>query len=350
MCFLAKHAKIVQGFTGVLMKNNEKKGKPIYFIWFIIVPALAYLGEWLLDVIIGEYIPVDFISAFLQLKISLKILFPIFLAIIVLIVCLIVYINKSKNAKAINIKQKDFEIIENSINRLANEFGEIESIQAYQYSIKDDEHSKYIKTNFLAGWANERIDINSILQAYYRFPYSVYKKINSFSSDYEESARAESAEKKIAKKTDYLEKGKRLSEELLSSLNAIKDVESINEYHCELYRTLLVVLNAINGKPVESALKEELIETALITKKRTGLLGAIFLQDIYIFKNQNSLSKKRIYFAFPYNSSKRTKVIFSIAMNNGNNEQEKIEDLEIVCKEIFERMQDILKEEKEKYE
>ena len=331
------------------MKNSEKKEKPTYFVW-VITPILTCLGGWLLEVIIGEYIPVEFISTFLQLKISLKFLFPIFLAVIVLIVCLIVYINKSKNAKAINIKQKDFEIIENSINRLANEFGEIESIQAYQYLIKDDEHCKYIKTNFLAGWANERIDINSILQAYYRFPYSVYKKINSFSSDYEESARAESAEKKIAKKTDYLEKGKKLSEDLLSSLNSIKDVESINEYHCELYRTLLVVLNAINGKPVESALNDESIETALITKKRTGLIGAIFLQDIYIFKNQNSLSKKRIYFAFPYNSSKRTKVIFSIAMNNGNNEQEKIEDLEIVCKEIFERMQNILKEEKEKDE
>lgn len=348
--FSIKYAKILQKFIGALMKNSEKKNRPTYFIWVIIVPILAYIGESILNSIIAQYLPTEFISKILQFKISIKILLPIFLAVIVLIICLFVYNKKYKNTKFINIKHKDLQIIENSINRLSNEYSEIESIQAYQYSIIGDEQFKYIKTNFLVGWANERIDINSILQAYYRFPYRFYKKINNFSSDYEESAKAESAEKKISTKNNYLKKGMDLSEELLSSLNSITDVESIKEYHCELYRALLVVLNAINETPVETALKKPSIEAALVSKKRTGLLGAIFLRDIYIFKNQNSLSKKRIYFAFPYNISKRSKIIFSIAMNNGYNEQEEIEDLEIVCKEIFNSMQNILKEEKEKDE
>jgi hypothetical protein len=108
----------------------------------------------------------------------------------------------------------------------------------------------------------------------------------------------------------------------------------------------LIVLKVINEAPIERVLVNANVENKLITKKRTGLLGGIILKDIYIFKNQNSLTKKRIYFTFPYNINKRSNTVLVVAMNNEYGEQEDMKDIEIICREIVNRMNNLLEQEK----
>ena len=53
---------------------------------------------------------------------------------------------------------------------------------------------------------------------------------------------------------------------------------------------------------------------ALIKRKKTGILGAVILDDLYIFRNQNSLAKgDRVYFTFPYDKKRNIILLASIS-------------------------------------
>ena len=152
------------------------------------------------------------------------------------------------------------------------------------------------------------------MQTYYYFTYPIYKKIKLVSSHYDDYIEATDPVKKEKAHTAFLESGQELCNNLLNSLNSIKTIDEIGDFHCEMYRVLARLLPAISKEAFERYLKDEQIEMALIKRKKTGILGSVILNDLYIFRNQNSISKSdRIYFTFPYDRKDNIIMLASIS-------------------------------------
>ena len=256
------------------------------------------------------------------------------LFILFLVVNLVIKIYNLKKQKRVIDTKDQLQELNSVLDKLLNENEYIESAQAFEYKIKNDKHAKYIKLSFLTGFANERIEINTILQTYYYFSYSLYKKISHVSKLYSNIIYEKDSIRKEEAKTAFLESGMELCDQLLNTLNSLQSVDEIAEYHSEMYRVLSKILPTISGNAYEWLLKNRDIELALIKHKKTGILGAIILEDIYIFRNQNSITKSdRIYFTFPY--SKKNIVILA-SINASCFPSTQAETLANYCKEVVE--------------
>ncbi len=325
--------------------SSKKHLFPFDLLWACLgAPILTVITEH----IIGIYIDDEIISFLLQTSIEIKILLPIFVFLVTLIICFFIYICRLKknNSKVINIDE--LKEINDLINDIANEYSEVESIQAYQYLWGDNDKNKYIKTSFLTGFANEGIEINSILQTYYTFSYVLYKKIKKFTEEYNRyHKKGISPDEKTYAYTEYMKWATEICCDLSDRLNKISSIDEIEDYHYGEYRILLIVSSVIHKKGVETVLENQVIENALISKKRTGLLGTIILNRPYIFKNCNSLTKKRIYLCLPYNSIKKKRIILLMAINNDDSLENDNTSIDVYCQAIIERI-DAMLQEKEK--
>ena len=97
--------------------------------------------------------------------------------------------------------------------------------------------------------------------------------------------------------TEFADAGNELCNQLLDLLNDLRSVDDINELHCDMYRVLAKILPTISEEAIESFLQKRDIEETLIKRKKTGILGALVINDLYIFRNQTSITKSnRIYF------------------------------------------------------
>ena len=92
-------------------------------------------------------------------------------------------------------------------------------------------------------------------------------------------------------RTAFCDNGNALCVQILDVLNEIQSTDEIKEHHCDMYRVLAKVLPAISGHAIESFLQNSDVESALIRRKKTGILGAMIINDLYIFRNQNSLAR-----------------------------------------------------------
>ncbi len=305
--------------------------KPWYF--------LSVFGGWIIEQIIEYFLNHVFsisegiIIRFLNIRITVLDLIPCLIAAI----CCLIYIQQLH--KEINKTiypedtQKMFELLSEVLNK--NEY--VESIQAYQYQVKNDKSGKYIKLNYVCGVADERIEINSIMQTYFYFPYSIYKKICAVSGYYGDYKREKDPIKKEHKFDTFREEGEKLAKELLDSLKQINTSQEIEEYHCEMYRVALRILSAIQDKAVLSILNNKEVEQTLIKRKKTGILGSVVLSDMYVFRNQNSLEKTdRLYITMPFDKEKNIVLLASLTGSNivGNNSKPNENDLEKYCIEI----------------
>ena len=315
---------------------------PFKLLWLLIGAPIFTI---LLESIVGEYIDNEIISSFLQKTVSWKILLPIFVFLVFLVICLSVYVYRIKKDKSKVINNDELKEINELINDIAEEYNEVESVQAYQYFLGDNDKNKYIKTSFLTGFANEGIEINSILQGYYTLSYVLNKKIKKFSEAYDRYHKnVTSPEDTVYAHTEYMKWATEICCDLSERLNKLSSVEEIENYHYDEYRILVVLSSIVHSKGVESVLENQDVECALISKKRTGLLGTIILHRPYFFKNCNSLTKKRVYLCLPYNSIKKKRIILLLAINNDPSFEDADTSIDVYCKAIIDRVNDMLQE------
>ncbi len=219
--------------------------------------------------------------------------------------CTIIFIVQQYRAKSKIVSSEELEVLNKTLLTVVDKNEHIESMQAFQYRVKNDEGRKYIKLSYLAGATNERIEINTILQTYFYFSYPIHKKIRNVSSRYNKYLYETDPIQKEKYWTDFAADGNELCILLKNSLDALNYVSEIEEHHCDMYRVLAKLLPTISKVAIESFLQNSDIEEALIKRKKTGILGALIINDLYIFRNRTSVTKSnRIYFAFPYNADK----------------------------------------------
>lgn len=283
--------------------------KPWYFATVVLGFILKPILEWFVMYFFDE----EAVKAKLASSVLISDIIPWALCAIIFFMCTVVYIVQQFRANSKIVSSDELNVLNKTLVTVVDENEHIESMQAFQHRVKNGEGRKYIKLSYLAGVANERIEINTVLQTYFYFTYPTYKKIRNVSARYNKYLSEADPIQKEYYKTEFLKAGNELCNQLLDSLNAINSVAEIEELHCDMYRVLAKLLSTISGEAIESFLQNSEIEEALIKRKKTGILGSLVINDLYIFRNQTSISKgKRIYFAFPYSKEKNIVFLGSI--------------------------------------
>ena len=283
--------------------------KPWYFATVVLGFVIKPILEWFILLFVDE----EAVKSWLSSSVLVSDILPWVLCAIVFLVCTVVYVVQQSRANSKIISAGELNSLANTLFSVVDENEHIESMQAFQYRVKNGDGRKYVKINYLTGVANERIEINSVLQTYFYFSYPTHKKIRNVSSRYDKYLREDDPIQKDSYKTEFLIAGNDLCIQLLDSLNKLESVSEIEEFHCDMYRVLAKLLPTISGEAIESFLEKSEIEEAIIKRKKTGILGALVINDLYIFRNQTSVSKgDRIYFAFKYSTEKDIVLLGSI--------------------------------------
>jgi len=302
--------------------------------WYFAIVFLSFVITPIFERVMIYYFDEEKIDTILNTSFRIADVLPWSAAGVVFLVCLGVYIYQLRQRKAMDVSSNHMDYLNGVLKKIINEYEYVESIQAFQFWPKNDNKRKYIKLSYLTGIANEGIEINTILQTYYYFTYSMYKKITTVSGHYSNYISEKDPVRKENAQTAFLNSGKELCESLLNSLNKIQSIDEIGDFHCEMYRVLARLLTAISGKAIESFLNNQEVELALIKRKKSGILGAVILDDLYIFRNQNSLGKReRIYFTFPYD--KKLKIILLAAINGSCFPSDQEGNIENYCKHVM---------------
>jgi len=192
----------------------------------------------------------------------------------------------------------------------------IESAQIYKYTFKMDEKQQKVvlKLNFEEGYAYERIEINNILQTYYEFSLDHYKGMQEISKLRKLTADDYIADSEDIINTIYdnmIERSIILMDDLYAKLEDLKiSYSSLSDENAIYLRLLLILLELSQGAlAVEGILPDSELESTLLSRKRTGILGAILLEDAYVFKHNGKSSKKgRMYLSLYFSLYKENYV------------------------------------------
>lgn len=281
--------------------------------WYFAFSILGFIAQPILEWFIMYFFDEQLAEKWLSKTILVSDIIPWIAAVIIFFVCTIVYIVQILKKNDQMVSSDQLNTLNQKLTAIVEDNEYIESMQAFQYRVKNSEGRKYIKLSYLAGTANERIEINTILQTYFYFPYSFYKKIQNISSQYGRYLSEANPVQKEYYWNEFAKAANTLCVQIKDSLDQLRSVNEITELHCDMYRVLAKLLPTISNQAIESFLSMRDIEAAIIKKKKTGILGALVINDLYIFKNQTSMTKSnRIYFTFPYNSKKMIVFLGSI--------------------------------------
>lgn len=281
--------------------------------WYFALVVLGWIIQPIFEQIVLFFVDDEVIDAWMNTPVLVSNIVPWGLCVIIFFVCTVVYIVQQSRAKSKAVSSDELDMLNKTLMAVVDENEHIESMQAFQHRVKNGEGLKYIKLSYLTGVANERIEINTVLQTYFYFTYPTHKKMRNVSSRYDKYLRETDSIQKETYKTEFLTAGNDLCNQLLNSLNALDSASEIKEIHCDMYRVLAKLLPTISGEAIESFLQKNEVEEALIKRKKTGILGSLVINDLYIFRNQTSLAKgNRIYFAFPYSTQKNIVFLGSI--------------------------------------
>lgn len=281
--------------------------------WYFALVVLGWIIQPIFEQIVLFFVDDEVIDAWMNTPVLVSNIVPWGLCVIIFFVCTVVYIVQQSRAKSKAVSSDELDMLNKTLMAVVDENEHIESMQAFQHRVKNGEGLKYIKLSYLTGVANERIEINTVLQTYFYFTYPTHKKMRNVSSRYDKYLRETDSIQKETYKTEFLTAGNDLCNQLLNSLNTLDSASEIKEIHCDMYRVLAKLLPTISGEAIESFLQKNEVEEALIKRKKTGILGSLVINDLYIFRNQTSLAKgNRIYFAFPYSTEKNIVFLGSI--------------------------------------
>jgi len=308
--------------------------------WYFAFCVLAFFAKPLLDWLIRFYINDAEAEKWMNSTVCVQVKNLVFWVAFTVItgICIVTYIiKKRKDGRGDTVTPTQLESIGDMLKSSLSNFEYLESLQAYQYNIKNDDSYKYVKINFVHGVADERIEISSILQTYCYFPYSIYKRMKTVSNYYRKYMYETNPDAKYGYRIDFMSYGAELCDTIYNILNSISSPSDIKTCHCELYRVLATVLPALKGESIESFLNNGEVEEALCSWKKTGILGSIILNDLYIFKSDyDDLKKDRIYFTFPLRNIKNMVILATVNSNCLQSAEE--QDIKSYCSEVIEKI------------
>lgn len=290
--------------------------------WYYLVIAIWFILRPMLEKIVLSYYDEDTVTKCLSYQISVHDILPIAGAAVLFVICTIVFVVRHYRAKFDKnnntITESDLGSLTNSLKSFVREYNEIESLQAFTYTTLNYTvlKQKVYKVEFLTGAAKENIEINTILQTYYYFPYSIFRKMSSVASRYDKYRNEQDLSMKRVYKDEFKENGNNLCLEIKQTLDSLNDPSKLEEIHCGMYRILARLLPTVTETACATFLENSNLENALIKRKKTGLLGSILMRDLYIFRNQTSATKEnRVYFTFPYKARGINRVVLLGSIN-----------------------------------
>ena len=295
--------------------------------------GLGLLVTEFISFLFSIFIDEKVVKSFFQRTVTYRTGLPIVTTLLLLLLTLSIRIYQLKRMKTTPVNCNEMEKLQANIQEIVRSQEYVDSIQVYRYSIKSDKKSRFIRLEYVTGVADERVEINSILQSYYYFPHPLFKKIRKFNKVYEAYKNETDPTTSSNYRTQYQELGEKICSDILDTLNSISSPNDIREYHCEMYRALSSILPAISGKAYEWFLMNQEVERSIIRRKKTGVIGAIILGDIHIFKNRVSqIKNNRIYSAHTMKLGKEVLII--LTSYNENSICNDIIDIEKYCSQV----------------
>lgn len=178
-----------------------------------------------------------------------------------------------------------------------------------------------IPLKFVGGMAKPFSNTNALFNINYTFDKSIYqdiKKLFELRNRYystNSKQRDPNTERKIQK--EALE----LFTDIKNNLDSIKSVGNIKNTHYACYKLLEILANVVIGDKsivnCDQLLESNDIELQLKYGQRTGMLGAIFTENLYCFYNENSMTKKdRMYFSVPILYKQQQLILLGICNKN----------------------------------
>ncbi len=179
-------------------------------------------------------------------------------------------------------KYKTNEAICKAIKNYLNKDNDVLAVQIYEYSIKYIEKRVEVKIQYNYGDVYEGIDINSIIQAYYKIDINTFDKFNK-ALDNSNNGGNNIGILKVA--IEYINK-----------LNS-KPLIELNEEDSLIHDLILLSIQQITEKVEVSSILSKDHEEKLVNMKRNGIIRAILNKDYYYFRNQgdNINKQNRIY-------------------------------------------------------
>lgn len=227
----------------------------------------------------------------------------------------------------------------------------VDSAQLYYYSSKIDKKKLIIKLHNEEGYACEGIDINNILQSYYTMDektYKTLKEILSIRRRYTDlKGKFEYSQNEVEMLyNSYMRKTMMLAKLLIKDLDNIKNVNDITEENFSQYRLVSILASFIFDKQEGNLLaelnilKNSSIEDYLKEAKRTGILGAVLIEDTFIFKHVRNNSKDGRMYVCSYIEINNQKYIllFTVKSPDLNNEMRWNLEMEYLISDFIERL------------
>ncbi|WP_058953389.1 hypothetical protein [Clostridium tyrobutyricum] len=174
-------------------------------------------------------------------------------------------------------KYKVNEIITNIIKKYVSKDEFVLSVQLYKYSIKYLRDEVVFKINYNYGYVTEGMDINSIMQSYYKINKNVFDEYNKAINGNDNSIILKFALKYISILND-------------KSLNELNEGDSL------IYELVLLAMQQILQDMRITGILDSDKEDKLLQIKRNGIIRGILNKDFYTFTNhRNNAKKNRIY-------------------------------------------------------
>lgn len=185
----------------------------------------------------------------------------------------------------------------------------IESIQLYRYSISETGGTVDYDLEYIDGARRDKVEINALIGLNLHLNKETVAEVKAIMSLYNDYMNPETKEQIDTYRQLLIVAIDKGTQRIMKKLESIQDVKDVKSTDCSLARVLMVYCSILASLDKETTfvgfgdnalgINKE-IEHALFTYKRTGVLGAILLQDYpYAFYyNRNGDKTGRIYCSF----------------------------------------------------
>ena len=200
----------------------------------------------------------------------------------------------------------------------------VDSAQIYRVKRNKENRRIVITLNHEKGYCKANFDINSMLQTRYILNYDIYIRFRR-----EVWRRWRRLHNENLKSWEVAElynnisiSARNLVDDICKRLNSIDIVGNIEENDFSYYRLLSVLVLVLLGRDgtieFDNDIDDDDVSRYLRRGKRTGVLGAILLEDVFIFTHKGQSKKNgRIYVSFYFEEfSVPYVVIFSVTPKN----------------------------------
>lgn len=181
----------------------------------------------------------------------------------------------------------------------------VDSAQIYRIT-KNREHKRIVITlNYEKGYCKANFDINSLLQTRFILNYGVYIKFRR--EVWRRWRRLQNENLKSWEKAELYnhisKNAKELVDVICERFDKLNNIGIVEENDFSYYRLLSILVLMLLGKDgmieYENVIGDNKINRYLRRGKRTGVLGAILLEDVFIFTHKGESRKNgRMYVSF----------------------------------------------------